>query len=112
MPNLAARASVSERFARKLARGFNRLAAPCQFIAISGAAPFTRGVNTHQTRLDDSVEYVSEPVIVAEFLKADGAVNCDDVFELSGQQYRLTQLHESDEITVSFVYVQLQAQAY
>ena len=102
---MAALASISIRFERKLKRAFNKLAVPCQFTSNSGSGPFDRGVNVQQTKRDDGVEYVGEPVQVAEFLKNDGSVNCSDLFEMDGRQYQLTQLFESDEITISFVYI-------
>ncbi|MCL1048933.1 hypothetical protein L2755_04720 [Shewanella abyssi] len=105
MPSVATHAA-NQRFVRKLGRAFNKLATPCQFISHSGKPPFDRGVNLQQAQRDDSSEYVVEAVKLAEFLKADGSVNCDDRFELAGQQYVLTQLYETDEITVSFVYIE------
>ncbi|GIU15602.1 hypothetical protein TUM4261_32840 [Shewanella sp. c952] len=105
MPKVATH-DTKERFARKLGRAFNKLAEPCQFISASGVDPFERGVNLHKATLDISVEYIPEPSHMAEFLKADGLVNCDDRFELNGKQYRLTQLHDVDEMTVSFIYVE------
>ncbi|GIU22231.1 hypothetical protein [Shewanella sp. MBTL60-007] len=108
MPNVAS--AANERFARKLGRAFNKLAEPCQFISASGAAPYQRGVSLQQTERDGSAEYVPEPVQVAEFLKADGAVNTGDLFELPlaenpAQQYQLTQLYESDQVSVSYIYI-------
>ncbi|WP_351189370.1 hypothetical protein [Shewanella sp. TB4-MNA-CIBAN-0142] len=99
--------SIESRFASKLARAFNKLAAPCQFMPVNGNPAYNRSVHLPPTDIDRSNEYIQAPILLAEFLRQDGAVNADDVFELSGKQYRLTQLHERDEITVSFVYLEL-----
>ncbi|MCW3171429.1 hypothetical protein [Shewanella subflava] len=97
--------SVNERISAKLTRAFIKLAQPCQFIPHSGQAAFSRSVNLPPTEKDRSNEYVLEPVNIAEFLLSEGKVQCDDLFELNGNQYRLTQHNGSDEICVSFVYV-------
>lgn len=97
--------SVNERIAAKLARAFTKLAQPCQFIPSDGQAAFSRSVNLPPTEKDRSNEYVLEPVNIAEFLLSEGKVQCDDLFELNGKQYRLTQHNGSDDISVSFVFV-------
>ncbi|MGX9460619.1 hypothetical protein ACWXWU_05170 [Shewanella sp. A14] len=99
--------SVNERIAAKLARAFTKLAQPCQFIPSAGQAPFSRSVHLPPTEIDRSNEYIQEPIALAEFLQQEGAAMADDVFEVNNKQYRLTQLHERDEITVSFVYLEL-----
>jgi hypothetical protein len=99
--------SIESRFATKLARAFNKLAAPCQFIPANGNPAYSRSVHLPPTEIDRSNEYLLEPVHLAEFLAQEGAVKADDVFELNGKQYRITQLNERDEITVSFVYLEL-----
>jgi hypothetical protein len=99
--------SIESRFATKLARAFNKLAAPCQFIPANGNPAYGRSVHLPPTEIDRSNEYLLEPVHLAEFLAQEGAVTADDVFELNGKQYRITQLNERDEITVSFVYLEL-----
>ncbi|MGE6647951.1 hypothetical protein ACQKE0_01580 [Shewanella colwelliana] len=98
MPNFATKAKA------KLERGWRKLAAPCQFIPASGE-PFYRGVNVIATQTDASNEYLPQPIALAEFLKADGAVNVDDEFALNGTTYLLTQLHSFDEISHTFVYI-------
>jgi hypothetical protein len=97
--------SVNERIAAKLARAFTKLAQPCQFIPASSQAPFSRSVHLPPTEKDRSNEYVLEPVNIAEFLLSEGKVQCDDLFELNGKQYRLTQRNSSDDISVTFVCV-------
>ncbi|MCT7942385.1 hypothetical protein [Shewanella holmiensis] len=97
--------SINERISAKLARAFTKLAQPCQFIPSDGEPAFSRSVNLPPTEKDRSNEYVLEPVSLAEFLLSEGKVQCDDLFELNGNQYRLTQHYGSDDISVSFVYV-------
>ena len=99
--------SVNERIAAKLARAFTKLAQPCQFIPSSGQAPFSRSVHLPPTETDRSNEYMQEPISLVEFLQQEGTVMADDVFELSGKQYRITQSHTRDEITVTFIYVEI-----
>lgn len=99
--------SINERIAAKLARAFIKLAQPCQFIPNSGSPAFDRSVHLPPTEIDRSNEYIQEPIALAEFLQQEGAVMADDVFELNGKQHRLTQLHTRDEITVTFIYLEI-----
>ncbi|WP_350431724.1 hypothetical protein ABIS04_16230 [Shewanella sp. H8] len=99
--------SIESRFATKLARAFNKLAVPCQFIPVNGNPAYSRSVHLPPTEIDRSNEYLQAPISHAEFLQQDGSVMVDDIFELNGKQYRLTQLHERDEIIVSFVCLEL-----
>jgi hypothetical protein len=98
--------SIESRFATKLARAFKKLAATCQFIPANGNPAYSRSVHLPPTEIDRSNEYLQAPIALAEFLQQDGSVMADDVFELNGKQYRLTQERERDEITLSFIYVE------
>jgi hypothetical protein len=99
--------SIESRFATKLARAFKKLAATCQFIPVNGNPAYSRSVHLPPTEIDRSNEYIQEPIALAEFLQQEGAVMADDVFELNGKQHRLTQLHTRDEITVTYIYLEI-----
>ncbi|MGL6122449.1 MAG: hypothetical protein ACRC1W_05380 [Shewanella sp.] len=103
MPNPA----FSDRCAAKLARGFVRLADPCEFTPQGGAA-YSRAVNLTQVE-DTSVngDYLEGPITRAEFLLSEGAVTEGDAFSVLGLHYRLTAEVGRDSITACFTYVEL-----
>jgi len=91
----------------KMARLYRKLAAPCQFTPVNGAAPFERLVSTGHNRreLQQVNEYIADPVLLASFLKSEGAVQTGDVFELHGQVHELTQMYSIDDFTVDWIYI-------
>lgn len=90
----------------KMARLFRKLASPCQFIPVDGA-PFERLVSTGHNRREQgsSAEYIADPVLLASFLKSEGAVQAGDVFELNGKNHQLTQMYSTDDYTVDWIYI-------
>ncbi|MCJ8304840.1 hypothetical protein [Shewanella sp.] len=112
MANFAAKAAV------KLERAVRKLADNCQFTPASGGAVVNRCVVPLATHPDTSQEYIPQPVTMAEFLLSEGAVNCDDQFQLgvvddlgefqaSAALCRLTQIYQVDSISVVYIYVEI-----
>lgn len=91
----------------KMARLFRKLASPCQFIPGGGSAPFERLVSTGNNRREplNQSEFIAEPVLIASFLKSEGAVAAGDVFELNGQSHELTQMYLMDDFSVDWIYI-------
>lgn len=91
----------------KMARLFRKLALPCQFIPVNGNMPFQRLVSTGHNRREQggAAEYIADPILLASFLKSEGAVQSGDVFELNGHNHQLTQMYSTDDYTVDWVYI-------
>ena len=121
MPNVGKH--FAERVRGKMVRLFQRLADPCLFTPSDGSAPFTRLVNLDDNGAEiaaSSNEYIPELISRAEFLQSEGAVNSGDEFALgtvdsagefvpNGQQGRLTQRVSMDSVSVTFIYILLEA---
>ena len=114
MPNVGNH--FAERVRGKMVRLFQRLADPCLFPPSDGSAPFTRLVNLDDNGAEiaaSSNEYIPELISRAEFLQSEGAVNSGDEFTIgegiSVQQGRLTQRVSMDSVSVTFIYIPLEA---
>ncbi|MGE4260006.1 hypothetical protein [Shewanella sp.] len=106
----------------KLLRLFERLGVPCRYYPVGGdpELPETRLVNiegsTGLSAAYASNEYVPEKILMVQFLLQQGEVNADDQFEpyrmnaageyeLTGKRYRLTALSQIDDISATWVYL-------
>ena len=120
MPNFGM--TRQARQAAKLLRLFERLGVPCRYYPVGGdpELPENRLVNiegsTGLSAAYASNEYVPEKILMAQFLLQQGEVNSDDQFEpyrmnaageyeLTGKRYRLTALSQVDEVSVTYVYL-------
>lgn len=114
MPNVGSH--FADRVRGKMVRLFQRLADPCLFTPSDGSAPFTRLVSLDDNGAEiaaSSNEYIPELISRAEFLQSEGAVNSGDEFTIgegiSAQQGRLTQRVSMDSVSVTFIYIPLEA---
>lgn len=90
----------------KMVRLYRKLAVPCQYFPVDGA-PFERLVSTGHNRREEgsAAEYIADPILLASFLKSEGAVQSGDVFEKNGHSHQLTQIYSTDDYTVDWVYI-------
>ncbi|RLV61002.1 hypothetical protein D5018_03945 [Parashewanella curva] len=97
---------LSARRNHKIEQAIKKHGRPCVFYPVEGKE-FDRTVNIAPSTRDRSVEYVTSPYTVAEFIKSEGSIQSDDRFLIDGTMYKLTEVFSADAHSVSFMYVEV-----